>query len=158
MPSSVNVKMRAYSFPYWPIFVSAVLEACMIHVCVSASCISSRTATCRRFSHHSVTLGRNAPTVKFEYRGMMVLRYARYSSLLFAARPMEDGRTWCWQSGVRYARILSISQALYASMTAFAVSFWAPRLYALKCALTGPDEDIPRLGEGVGIGETLLQV
>jgi hypothetical protein len=30
-PSSVNVKNKAYSFSYAPIFVFAVLEACMTH-------------------------------------------------------------------------------------------------------------------------------
>lgn len=44
---------------------------------------------------------RGALTVKFEYRCMISLRYARYSALVFAVRFIEAGSTRCLQSGDR---------------------------------------------------------
>ena len=41
------------------------------------------------------TIDRGGATVKFENIGMIVLRYLRYSPLVWEARAMEEGRTWC---------------------------------------------------------------
>jgi len=57
VPSSVNVKISAYSFPYGPIAVVAVLRACMMQVCASGSCVSCRTLACSYLSQFSGCVG-----------------------------------------------------------------------------------------------------